>query len=711
MAYTTNTVSSLPPPDPKSSIAKERAQNAWDPVKMHYFLEGSKERAELIKDLTQQMERDPILAADFNYYELNKEQQRQLTAEKINRISRYIEVENFQDFNRRLSIIGVFDPQVATRIGVNLGLFLSCIRGNGTSDQLQYWALGKNTAYIRGIYGCFAMTELAHGSNVMGIETTATYDKENEEFVINTPHIGATKWWIGGAAHSATHAATYARLIVDGEDYGVKTFVVPLRDANHDLNPGITVGDIGAKMGRDGIDNGWIQYSNVRIPRYFMLQKFCKVSPQGDVTLPPLEQLSYSALLGGRVMMVLDSYRMIARMTTIALRYAIGRRQFKSQKALDADDSEDLPETQLLDYPLHQRRLLPYLAAAYVTSAGALKVETTIEETLNELDDAVDANDEAGIFKSIEAMKSLFIDSGALKATATWLAAETIDECRQSCGGHGYSSYNGFGKAYTDWVVQCTWEGDNNVLGINIGKPIVKHTWNVIENGKVVKGSSSFLTHTKDFVEGNGKKTWLNSLADLSDLNKIVKALEVLIIRLSYAAYKTAKVNSFDYVGSELVTITKLKAHHYLLSEFVKRINEFDDASLKPYLNLLGELYAATIVLDKFSGVFLTFNVVSTDLTSQLSSVHIPQLLAKVRPHTVAYTDSFQQSDMIINSAIGKFDGNIYENYFGIVKAQNPPRKTKAPYSGALEGMLNRPSLETRDRFEKSFESAEILSK
>ncbi|KAK6462279.1 acyl-coenzyme A oxidase 4 [Scheffersomyces coipomensis] len=710
MAYTTNTVSSAAGPDPKSLLAKERATNAWDPVKMHYFLEGSAEKAEMIKSLTQQMERDPILAADYNYYDLTKEQQRQLTAEKISRVARYIEVESFQDFNRRLSLIGVFDPQVSTRIGVNLGLFISCLRGNGTFDQLQYWALGKNTAYIRGIYGCFAMTELAHGSNVMGLETTATFDRETDEFVINTPHIGATKWWIGGAAHSATHSTVYARLIVDGEDYGVKTFVVPLRDSNHDLTPGVTVGDIGAKMGRDGIDNGWIQFSSVRIPRYFMLQKFCKVSREGDVVLPPLEQLSYSALLGGRVMMVLDSYRMIARMSTIALRYAIGRRQFKSQAAEESEE-DNVPETQLLDYPLHQRRLLPFLAAAYVVSAGALKVERTIEETLNELDDAVDSNDEDGILKSIDAMKSLFIDSGALKATCTWLAAETIDQCRQACGGHGYSSYNGFGKAYNDWVVQCTWEGDNNVLGINIGKPIVKHVLNVIDNGKVVKGSSAFLTHTKDFIGANAKKTYLNSLADVGDLKKLIKAIEVAIIRLTYEASETQRKTSFDYIGAEMVNITKLKAHHYLLEEYLRRVEEFDDASLKPYLILLGKLYGASIVLDKFSGIFLTFNVISTELVGKLSAEYIPKLLAEIRPHTVAFTDSFQQSDMIINSAIGKFDGDIYENYFSIVKAQNPPRAHKAPYSAALEAMLNRPSLDERDRFDKTHEAAETLSK
>ncbi|RLV90226.1 Acyl-coenzyme A oxidase [Spathaspora sp. JA1] len=709
MASATKTVNISKGPDPKTSIQTERAASKFDPVKMHYFLEGNQERAEEIKALMQQMERDPVLHTDQSYYDLTKEQQRALTAVKINRVSRYLEGDSIDTFNKRLSLLGIFDPQVATRIGVNLGLFLSCIRGNGTYEQLKYWALDKETAQIKGIYGCFGMTELAHGSNVMGIETTATFDKATDEFVINTPHIGATKWWIGGAAHSSTHTSCYARLIVDGEDYGVKTFIVPLRDSNHDLMPGISVGDIGSKMGREGIDNGWIQFSNVRIPRFFMLQKFCKVTREGDVTLPPLEQLSYSALLGGRVMMVLDSYRMIARMSTIALRYAIGRRQFKGDN-VDPDDEEAL-ETQLLDYPLHQKRLLPYLAAAYVVAAGALRVEQTIEETLSELDDAVDQNDERAIMKSIDSMKSLFIDSGSLKSTCTWLAAESIDQCRQACGGHGYSAYSGFGRANNDFAVQCTWEGDNNVLSLSIGKPLVKHIISIQDEGKVVRGSSDFLNQLKQYTGSNASKVVLDNASDLNDLKKIVKAIEVAIIRLGAEAASNSRKNSLDYVGAELVNLSKLKANHYLLTEYIRRIEVHDEKDLVPYLVSLGRLYAATLVLERFAGVFLTFNVVCPKVMATLTSTHIPKLCAEIRPNVVALTDSFQQSDMIVNSVLGKYDGDIYENYFDTVKTLNKPSNYKAPYSAALEAMLNRPSLDARERFEKTVETGEILSK
>ena len=149
------------------------------------------------------------------------------------------------------------DPSFATRFGVAYGLFLGALRGGATPNQLSesnsipadsfaeafsanssrlsieltigYW-IDKGTLGLNGVIGCFAMTELAHGSNVAGLETTATFDKETDEFVIHTPHLGATKWWIGGAASTATHAAVFAQLIVDGKRHGVKTFITQLRD-------------------------------------------------------------------------------------------------------------------------------------------------------------------------------------------------------------------------------------------------------------------------------------------------------------------------------------------------------------------------------------------------------------------------------------------------------------------------------------------------
>lgn len=690
-------------PAPKNLIQTERAAAAFDMDEMNYFLEGSKERALETRRFMSQFERDPILKATPKDYDATKAEHRRLTIQKIDRLARYIEVETFDQLERRMSLLSVFDPQFHTRLGVHLGLFLGCIRGNGTPDQMQYWLLKKEAAYVKNIYGCFGMTELAHGSNVAGLQTTATYNDEEEEFTINTPHLGATKWWIGGAAHSATHCTVYARLIVKGKDYGVKTFVVPLRDADHNLMPGISIGDIGSKMGREGIDNGWIQFSQVRIPRYFMLQKYCKVAPDGLVTEPPLNQLSYSALLLGRVTMVKDAFRWSARVVTIALRYAVGRRQFRAALAKDTD-----PETQLLNYPLHQRRLIPLLALTYAFSNGANVLQETSTRTMDMLDDAVAADNKEQLAVSVDEMKSLFIASGSLKSTCTWLTLSTIDQCRQACGGHGYSAYSGFGKAFNDFAVQCTWEGDNNILGMSVGKQLIKK-FAAVKKGEEATGILSFLANYKSLA---GDKPVLEA-KDLQDPRKILHAIETALVRacIRADAVLEEKKGDTDYIGADLVTLSKLLAHFFLLKAFLDKIDSSKDKKdLLPVLDLLAQLYGATVVLEAFSGTFLTYSVVTTDAMARNSTDHIAELCSRIRPHVIPLTDSFMMSDMMINAPIGYYDGNIYENYFRVVNENNPPRDHKAPYSAALEAMLSRKSLEERQRFEREEEAEEILS-
>lgn len=703
IAKVTGSVTYSAAPDPRLSIQAERESAKFDLDEMNYFLEGSKERAMETRKFIGQMERDPILAASPKDYDATKAEHRHITIQKIDRLSRYIEVETFDELERRLSIVSVFDPSFHTRLGVHLGLFLGCIRGNGTPSQMQYWLLRKESAYVKNLYGCFGMTELAHGSNVAGLETTATFDEENDEFVIHTPHLGATKWWIGGAAHSATHCTVYARLIVKGKDYGVKTFVVPLRDSDHNLMPGVSIGDIGSKMGRDGIDNGWIQFSQVRIPRFFMLQKYCKVSADGDVIEPPLNQLSYSALLLGRVIMVKDAFRWSARVVTIALRYAVGRRQFRAALAKETD-----PETQLLDYPLHQRRLIPLLALTYAFSNGANVLAETSSKTMDALDNAVAADDKKLLEEGVEKMKSLFVASGSLKSTCTWLTLNTIDQCRQACGGHGYSSYAGFGKAFNDFAVQCTWEGDNNILGMSVGKQLLKK-FAAVKKGEEATGILSFLGNYKELL---GTNAVLNT-ADLKDPRKILAAVETALVRACARADEvlTAKNGDTDFIGADLVTLSKLLAHFFLLKAFLDKIEATkDQAALVPVLDLLAQLYGASIILEGFSGVFLTYSVATTEAMAHNSTEHIAELCAELRPHVIPLTDSFMMSDMMINAPIGYYNGDIYENYFRTVTTNNPSRETKAPYSAALEAMLNRKSIEERQRFEREDEAAEVLS-
>ena len=51
-----------------------------------------------------------------------------------------------------------------------------------------------------------------------------------------------------------------------------------------------------------------------------------------------------------------------------------------------------------------------------------------------------------------------------MKAVATWHATETIQSCREACGGAGYLRASRFAALKADTDVFTTFEGDNTVL-------------------------------------------------------------------------------------------------------------------------------------------------------------------------------------------------------------------------------------------------------
>lgn len=685
-------------PDPQQLIWSERLRTNFPLNEMHAFLEGSTDASVHTLRLMQQIERDPVLQVKPDYYELSREEHRTLTAQKIARLAQYMEQDapDFQTFQDRLNLVALIDPQLGTRIGVHLGLFLSAIRGNGTEEQFNYWAFERGAVYMKDIYGCFSMTEIAHGSNVAALQTLAEYDVENDAFIITTPHIGATKWWIGGAAHSATHTVVFARLVVKGKDYGVKTFVVPIRDSNHDLYPGVAIGDIGEKMGRDGIDNGWIQFTGVRIPREYMLSKFTKVDREGNVEEPPLEQLAYGALLGGRVTMVTDSWRTGERFVAIAIRYAVGRRQFTVKG--------ETVENQLINYPLHQKRLLPYLAWVYGMSVASNQIQKDYKDVLQKLDDGVKSGDFGLLNKSIEGLKGLFADSASLKSTCTWLTADLIDECRQSCGGHGYSAYAGFGKGYADHVVQCTWEGDNNILAQNSGRITIQKVMAFEKSGKVF-GSSGY-AFLKD---AKRESAILSSESDLKDLQTLNLALKSIIYRVALKCIGALEENgkNWDVIANEKLSLSKLYAAEYILDKWIAKISETRDAGVRKQLENLARLFAISNI-DRFGVYFLQQNVISQNCYDIMER-YTYQVLLEVRQEVIGLTDSFKLSDFFINSVLGNYNGDIYHNYLSVVKSLDTTAATaKAPYAGEFLAMLNRTSVESREKHQRS---EDVLSK
>ena len=160
-----------------------------------------------------------------------------------------------------------------------------------------------------------------------GLQTTATFDKDTDEFVIHTPTMTATKWWPGDLGQFSTHAIVFARCKIGENDFGVLPYLVQIR-STEDFKPlkGVQCGDMGPKMGYNSKNNGWCTFDQVRIPRDQMLMKYTKVERDGTFSINGDIRGLYSIMMDIRVQLAGHSVEFLERGLTIALRYSVIRR-------------------------------------------------------------------------------------------------------------------------------------------------------------------------------------------------------------------------------------------------------------------------------------------------------------------------------------------------------------------------------------------------
>ncbi|MDH6543812.1 acyl-CoA dehydrogenase [Streptomyces sp. SPB4] len=337
------------------------------------------------------------------------------------------------------------DLSVLVKVGVQFGLFGGAILHLGTRRHHEAHLPDLITGQLM---GCFAMTETGHGSNVQALGTVATYDGATGEFVITTPDDDARKDYIGNAARHAELAVVFAQLEVGGRSRGVHAFVVPLRTGGRTA-PGVRIEDDGRKMGLNGVDNGRIWFDGVRVPREALLNRFADVTPEGryESAIDDPNRRFFTmlgTLVQGRVSVAGAGTSVAKVALTVATKYAARRRQFGVGQGSE--------EQVLLDYGLHQRRLLPLIARTYALHAAQDVVRTQLHEVFS------------GIEDDARARRRLEARAAGMKALSTWHATRVVQECREACGGAGYLAVNRFAALKGDSDVFTTFEGDNHVL-------------------------------------------------------------------------------------------------------------------------------------------------------------------------------------------------------------------------------------------------------
>ncbi|PSC71176.1 acyl-coenzyme A oxidase peroxisomal [Micractinium conductrix] len=541
-------------------------------------------------------------------------------------------------------LLALVDLSLTIKLGVQYSLWGGSVVNLGTERHRR--AYFDDIDRFR-LPGCFAMTELKHGSNVAGLQTEAVLDVHKDEWVVHTPDDGAIKWWIGNAAEDGRAATVFARLKVpapDGsgalDDHGVHAFVVPLRDSSGNTLPGVEIHDCGYKVGLNGIDNGAIQFTHVRIPRENLLDRFATVDRSGRYSSPITSAARRFAatlgeLTGGRVGLTAASVGVLKGALTIAVRYSAQRQQF---------GPPDGPEVAVLDYPSQQAKLMPMLATCYALMFAKNRLVQKYCEMKRTKDEALVAD-----------VHSL---SAGLKAYTTTYVNTAIGVCRESCGGHGYASVNRLGALRSDHDIFQTFEGDNTVLLQQVAALLLKEYRDSFRGSPLMATWSYLKIWAQDSLPANPLVTHETDPSHLRDPSFLVRALRYRTARLLHTLAARLRKHSrrlgdFGAWNKCLMHVLALSRAHVecvMLEEALGAAERCVDPDCRRSLKALADLFA----LDRIHSdiIFRNDDYIAPEKAKAIQRL-IEALCSELRGVAVPLVDSFAIPDHILRAPIG----------------------------------------------------------
>jgi acyl-CoA oxidase len=551
-----------------------------------------------------------------------------------------------------IEMLAQFDLSLMVKAGVQWGLFGGAIENLGTAKHHQ--------AHIPDLInldliGCFAMTETGHGSDVQSIETTATYDLATEEFVIHSPTPSSRKDYIGGAAAHAEVGAVFAQLITKGDHHGVHCFVVPLRDKEGNDLPGVTTSDCGHKGGLGAVDNGRIMFDHVRVPRDNLLNKYGQVD-EGGTYSSPIDNLNrrFFTMLGtlvrGRVSVGGSASAATEVALSIAGRYALERRQFGPEPG---------EEIILMDYRMHQRRLLPLIARSYAYRFAQNQLVARMDR-LQTIDDP-----------DPQESRELETRAAGLKATQTWHATKAIQEAREACGGAGYLAENRLTTLKGDTDVFTTFEGDNHVLFQLVAKELLTSYAQEV-GGLDPVGLVRFAAGTvADVVKERTAASQLiqrliaappgardddHDLLDRGSQLSLFEDREQHVLETAARRLRRAGDDKqeafavFNAAQDHVIRAGRVHIDRIVLEAFTAGIARCEDPDAQELLRDVCSLYALSTIEDDLAW-FMGHNRLS-DTRAKTITTLVNELLEKLRPHTLTLIEGFGVPEATLGAAM-----------------------------------------------------------
>lgn len=572
-----------------------------------------------------------------NSYDLTLEQCRAQTIKELHCLSKngMLRAQEVVDAPMRYfaaaEMANLYNPSLAVKLGAHLTLFAGAIYGLGSKRHMQF----VHDANDMKIGGCFGLTELGHGSNARGIETTATYDKAKDEFIIHSPTVMAQKIFIGGSVNG-DYSVVFAQMYIDGVHHGVQAFIVPLRDAQRNVLPTVRIADQGHKLGLWGVDNGRMMFNQHRIPRENLLDKFGTVTAEGKyVTEIKSNGARFATMIGslifGRIGLTFASISVAKLGLLIGIKYSAERLQF---------GPPGKPEIPILDYTSQQRRLFIPLAKTYALHFASRRILEGIK-----------AQDQ----------KKLHILAAGLKAVSTWHVNETLALVRQCCGGQGYISNNRIGELKNGVEIYTTFEGDNTVLLQQVAASLLS------EFKEHFKQISSMVSFVADNVavklkEANPAKKRYASHEHLLSTSFQMDALRFRKARavqnLAGHLRSASKTKPFFEAWNEClpsaipaalahIDYSIFKSFHTFLASSLNVISgEAASTEATALFRQIKDLYALSIISDNTS-FYLEEGYIAP---SKAKAIHrqVNELCRSLRPHAVTLVEAFNIPSVFI---------------------------------------------------------------
>jgi len=552
------------------------------------------------------------------------------------------------------------DPSAATKLTVQFNLFGGTLLSIGTK---KHHKLIEDIDKFQKV-GCFGLSELGYGNNAVKMETKVTFDMKNDEFIVDTPSPLAQKYWITNGALHAHYCVVFGDLripafnqetqtVEEGDTYGVHAFLVPIREQGT-MQPleGVTIQDMGHKMGLNGIDNAKLSFNKVKIPRLNMLDKFSQVSSAGEYTTTiegkARDRFLQMAdqLLSGRLCIASMSQGSSKALLAVATEYSCSR------LSVGPSGESTVP---IMAYRLQQRSLIPMIAKTIAIETALYKIKTAW--ALNRKGTPIMSNN------------TLIAQCCAIKAYSGWHANIVANKARERTGGQGFLSANRFGMAITGTHSSITAEGDNSVLMMKTISELVKEIKNNKGEQKNVakaylkdKFNRSIVGFISEIGQGKFdnkkgvemlKNRYYSSLGTMQEKAALSKDEQEYLNVDKTDKERKRKINYHTTITKTQSEIQKAAMNYieYLTAKsFLESINDEADQELKPVLEDLLQCYLLDTVKQDLTSFQLSRNFIKNNVIEH----ELDEICTKLAPNVLGIVDSFGYGNLMTTVPIAR---------------------------------------------------------